>query len=163
MGKGSLHLLQMRMLTSSHALVFGSLKRSLVSLPRFQDGQLVGDADVVGFDNVHRTLEFFSYPAGILIVVHDFLLSGELSCYFSSTYVLSARSIALWSERPVERCLMRNTQPPHLLVPTMRGNGINQRCTNDAQYSRRGPTQAIAWPRYGGRKSGWVEALREVS
>src|SRR5262245_17020602 len=70
--------------------------------------------------------------------------------------------LASWSERPAQRCLMRNTQPPHLLVSTMRRKGIDQRCTNDAQYSCSGPRRAFTWPRYGGHTTGWVQTLREV-
>src|SRR5262245_55369611 len=94
-GKRSLHFLQVRVLTSSHALVFGSLKRTLVSLPRFQDGQLLGDVDVVGFDNIHRTLKFLCgverHPRRILIIVHDFLVLVN-----SSADVLSTHAIASW-------------------------------------------------------------------
>lgn len=67
-------------------------------------------------------------------------------------------SIASWPERTPQRCLVRDAPPPHLLVLTMRGNGFDQRCKNDAQCSSSGPRQAVAWLRKGRHTTRWVEA-----
>jgi hypothetical protein len=41
MVEGSLHLVKMRVLPSTHAFVFGAQKRSFIGLPRLQNGQLL--------------------------------------------------------------------------------------------------------------------------
>src|SRR5262245_42447912 len=81
MGQGYLYLVKMRVLTSSHPLVFGSLKRPFVRLPRFQDGYLLSEVKVVRLDDVHWALEC---PGEVdrhlnvtLQIMHDFLLSGK--------------------------------------------------------------------------------------
>jgi hypothetical protein len=88
-GKGGLYTLKMGMLTSSHALVFGSLKGSLIRLPPFQDGQLIGNADVVGIDDLYGTLESSSdderHPGSTpLVVLGFFLLYGTSLCVSTS-------------------------------------------------------------------------------
>src|SRR5215831_5679188 len=52
-----LHALQMRMLTAAHSFVFGALQGPLISLPRLQDGTLLGDRNSYRLDNVHRPSE----------------------------------------------------------------------------------------------------------
>jgi hypothetical protein len=139
MGEGRLDFVEVRMLTSSHALVFGSLECSLVGLPPLQNRQLLGNANVVGFDNLHGALKCPAWPKRhpirILPVMHDFLLPGTLverfttpSRCFASTRHASVGHAERTSQGPV----VRNTLPDHLVIPTMRGNGLDQRRTNDA-------------------------------
>src|SRR5262245_58595886 len=90
-------------------------------------------------------LNFFVGWSVILAEFPSYITSSLL--VNSSADAWSTHAIASWPERPSQGCLMRNTQPPHLLVSTVRGKGIDQRGTNDAQYSCRGPRQAVAWPR----------------
>ena len=57
MVEGSLHLVQMRVLSSTHAFVFGAQKRSFIGLPRLQNGQLLCRPYVVRFDDIHGGFE----------------------------------------------------------------------------------------------------------
>ena len=76
MVEGSLHLVQMRVLSSTHAFVFGAQKRSFIGLPRLQNGQLLCRPYVVRFDDIHGGFEYTRRAhfrlVHISMISHDF-------------------------------------------------------------------------------------------
>src|SRR5262249_62208 len=76
--EGSLDLVKMGVLSSTHAFVFGAQKRLFIGLPRLQYGQLLGRPDVVRFDDIHGGFEYTPTVAfrtvQVILPSHDLLL-----------------------------------------------------------------------------------------
>ena len=86
--------MQMGVFTANHSLIFCTLQRALILLPPFEDGQLLGSANVVGIDDLYGTLESSSdgerQPSSTpLVMLGSFLLYGTSSCVNTSRTMLT--------------------------------------------------------------------------